>query len=144
MNNDCLDERHGAKILEQPRGIDDASCGDDITMTCIATTNSLAKVTCFSLTSHLCNVYYVLSSFIIDDFRKNNFISCFWTARLAQLLRTLLSVHEVWGSFPGADKSDTVLPTAWHRCGVSSKLRCPGAKPRRWASPLVTRFSVIP
>ena len=37
----------------------------------------------------------------------------------------------------------TMSPTTRHRCDVSSELCCPGAKPRRWASPLVTRFNVI-
>ena len=35
---------------------------------------------------------------------------------------TRLSMErEVWGSNLGPIKSDTVLPTAWHRCGISSK-----------------------
>ena len=33
---------------------------------------------------------------------------------------------------------------ARHRCDVFSKLCRPGAKPQRWAPPLVTLFSVIP
>ena len=56
---------------------------------------------------------------------------------------TLLSVREVWGSIPGSVKSDTVSPTACHRCDVSSELCCQGAKQRRWAPLLVTRFGVI-
>ena len=39
---------------------------------------------------------------------------------------------------------NTVSPTARHRCDVSSDLRSPGAKLRRWAPPLVTRLGVIP
>ena len=35
------------------------------------------------------------------------------------------------GSIPGPVISDTVSPTARHRCDVSSELCCPGAKPRR-------------
>ena len=65
------------------------------------------------------------------------------TARLAQLSTTSLSVREVWGSIPGPVKSDTVSPTARHRCDVSSELCSPGAKPRRWVPSLVTRFGVI-
>ena len=37
----------------------------------------------------------------------------------------------------------TVSPTTRHRCDDSSELCCPGAKPRRWAPQLVTRFGVI-
>ena len=37
----------------------------------------------------------------------------------------------------------TVSPTTRHRCYVCSELCCPGAKPRRWAPQLVTRFGVI-
>ena len=37
-----------------------------------------------------------------------------------------------------------VTPTSRHRCDVSSELYSPGAKPRRWAPPLVTRIGVIP
>ena len=48
---------------------------------------------------------------------------------------------------PGFDswvgKSDTVWPTAHHRCDVFSELCCPRAKPRRWIPPLVTRFGVF-
>ena len=39
-------------------------------------------------------------------------------------------MREVWGSNP---ESDAASPKARHRCDVSSKLCCPGAKPRRWA-----------
>ena len=42
-----------------------------------------------------------------------------------------------------AGQIDTVSPTTRHRCDVSSELCCPGAKPRRWAPQLVTRFGVI-
>ena len=64
--------------------------------------------------------------------------------RLAQLLSTLLSLREVWGSIPGPVKFDTVSPTARHRCDVFLELCHPGAKPRRWTPPLVTRFGIIP
>ena len=47
------------------------------------------------------------------------------------------------GSIPGSVRSDTALPTALFCCNISSKLCCPGAKPRRWASLLVIRFGVI-
>ena len=43
-----------------------------------------------------------------------------------------------------AGQIGTVSPAARHLFGVSSELGCPGAKPRRWAPPLVTRFGVIP
>ena len=44
--------------------------------------------------------------------------------------------REVWGSKLGPVKSDTVLPTARHRCDISSKeLCCLGAMTRRWAPP---------
>ena len=46
-----------------------------------------------------------------------------------------LTMREVWDSIPS--------PTTRHRCDVSSELRYPGAKPRRWAPQLVTRFDVI-
>ena len=45
---------------------------------------------------------------------------------------------------PGTGQIGTVSPTARLRCDVSSELCSPGAKPRRWAPPLVTRFGVIP
>ena len=35
------------------------------------------------------------------------------------------------GSIPWPFKWDTVSPTARHRCDVSLKLCCPGAKPSR-------------
>ena len=41
------------------------------------------------------------------------------------------------------DQIGTMSPTARHRCDVSSELCFPGAKPRRWAPPLLTRCGVI-
>ena len=52
---------------------------------------------------------------------------------LAQLLKTFLSVREVWGLIPGPVKLDTVSPTACLRCDVSLDLCCPGAEPRGWS-----------
>ena len=52
------------------------------------------------------------------------------------------SAWDVWGSITGPVKS-TVSPTARHRCDVSLEMCCPGAKSRRWASPLVTAFGVL-
>ena len=43
------------------------------------------------------------------------------------------------GSNPGSLKSAPVLPTVCHCCDVSSELCGPGAEPRRWVPPLVTR-----
>ena len=62
---------------------------------------------------------------------------------VSSVAKRTLSVREVWGSIPGPVKSDTVSPTTRHRCDVSSELCSPGAKPRRWAPQLVTRFGVI-
>ena len=42
------------------------------------------------------------------------------------------------------DQIATVSPATRHSYDVSSELCCPGAKPRRWAPQLVTRFGVIP
>ena len=41
-------------------------------------------------------------------------------------------------------KTDTLSPTACHRCNDFTELCCPGAKLRRWVPLLVTRFGVIP
>ena len=43
---------------------------------------------------------------------------------VSSVVKISLSVLEVWGSIPGPVKSDTVLPTARHRCDVSSELSC--------------------
>ena len=43
-----------------------------------------------------------------------------------------------------AGQIGSVSPTARHRCDVPSELCSPGAKPRKWAPALVTRFGVIP
>ena len=42
-----------------------------------------------------------------------------------------------------ADQIGTVSPTARHRSVISSELCCSGAKPGRWAPPLITRFGVL-
>ena len=57
---------------------------------------------------------------------------------------TLVSAREVLSLIPGPVKSNTMSPTARHRCDVSSELCCSVAKPRRWIPPLVTRFGVTP
>ena len=49
---------------------------------------------------------------------------------LAKWLKTSLLVRKVWGSISGLVKSDTVSPTARHRCDVFSGPCCSGAKPR--------------
>ena len=51
------------------------------------------------------------------------------------VVKTLLSVREVWGSNRGSVISDTESPTACRRCSVSLELCRLGAKPRRWAPP---------
>ena len=50
--------------------------------------------------------------------------------------------REVWGSNLGPVKWDTVLPTACHRCGISSKgaVLPTSAMTRRWAPP--TRYTL--
>ena len=57
--------------------------------------------------------------------------------------RRLANGAEGLGFDSRAGQMDTVSPTTRHRCDVSSELCCPGAKPRRWAPQLVTRFGVI-
>ena len=47
------------------------------------------------------------------------------------------------GSNSKSVKSDTVSPTACHRCDVSSELCCPGTEPRIRTPPHVTRFGVL-
>ena len=60
------------------------------------------------------------------------------------VLKISLSARKVLGSIPLPVKSDTVSLTVRHRCNVSSELCSPGAKPRRLAQLLVTRFGVKP
>ena len=53
-----------------------------------------------------------------------------WRHRaVSSVVRTMLTVREVWGSNPGSVKLDTVSPTACHCGDVSSN--CVGAMPRR-------------
>ena len=62
------------------------------------------------------------------------------TDRLAQLLR-----HSYWWRRFGVrilDRSNWTQRR--NRCDIFSELFCPGAKPRKWALLLVTRFVVIP
>ena len=62
-------------------------------------------------------------------------------------LAQLLSAHAIGAEGLGfesqAGQIGTASPTARHRCDVSSELCSPGAKVRRWAPPLVTRFYAI-
>ena len=53
-------------------------------------------------------------------------------------------MQEVSALILGPVRLDTVSPTAHQCCDVSSELFCLGAKPRRWAPPLILRFGVIP
>ena len=59
---------------------------------------------------------------------------------VSSVAKRTLSVREVWGSIPGPVKS---AQCRQRLAIVSSKLCSPGAKPRRWAPQLVTRFGVI-
>ena len=68
-------------------------------------------------------------------FKKRNYSSA---------VNTSFSVRGVWGSIPRLVKLDTVSPTARHHCDVFFELCCPGTMQQRWASPLITRFGVIP
>ena len=58
----------------------------------------------------------------------------FWETTIlsSSVVKHSLLVREVWGSIPGPVKSNTVQPTARHRCDVSSELCCSVAKKRRW------------
>ena len=63
---------------------------------------------------------------------------------LAQLLRSHVIGAGGLGFKSRVGQIGAVSPTTRHFCDVLSKLCSPGAKPQRWAQPLVTRFSVIP
>ena len=63
--------------------------------------------------------------------------------QLAQLLGTSLSVRQVWGSISEPVKIRQCVATPHHRCGTSSELCCPGAKPQRRTPSLVTYLGVI-
>ena len=77
-------------------------------------------------------------SILFSNFQK---LSFFVEINLShQLLSTLPSVREVWGSIPGPVKSGTVSPTARYRCDVPLDLCCPGAMRRRWPPPLVSPY----
>ena len=81
------------------------------------------------------------------------------SAWATQLRRNVATVASRWrhcvdltgpGIEPQTSRTDSVrlateltTPTTRHRCGVSSELCSPGARPRRWAPQLVTRFGVI-
>ena len=69
-------------------------------------------------------------------------LPCWSTFYLAQCLCTA-NVQKALSSIPEPVNSNAMLATTHHRCAVSSELCCPGAKPRRWIPPLVTRFGVI-
>ena len=58
-------------------------------------------------------------------------------------LAQLLSAQAIGAVGLGFDSRAGQIGTARHRCDVSSGLCCPGAKPRKWAPPLVTRFGVL-
>ena len=58
-------------------------------------------------------------------------------------LKQTLTVRKIWDSITKPVKRDTVWQTALDRCDVSSEPWCPGAEPRRWAPPFVTRFGVL-
>ena len=64
------------------------------------------------------------------------------------VVTTSLSVREIWGSRPGPVNSDTVSLATRRRCFISSNFKAVlpglGAKRRKWAPPLVTRFGGIP
>ena len=79
---------------------------------------------------------------------RSNYSISITLSLLKRLLAQLLSAHAFGAGGLGfkspVGQIGSASPTARHRCDVSSELCSPGAKPRRWASPLVTRFGVLP
>ena len=59
---------------------------------------------------------------------RNNFLA---NRQVDAEAKTLLSVRQLSSSISDLVKSDTVSPTAHHRCDVSVELCCSGAKPRK-------------
>ena len=61
-------------------------------------------------------------------------------------LAQLLSAHAINSGGLGFDSRagqiSSVSPAVRHRCDVSSELCSSGAKPQRWAPPLVSRFGM--
>ena len=56
---------------------------------------------------------------------------------------TSLWALKIWNSILGSAKLDRVSPADRHHCDAFSELRCPGARWRRWAPPIVTIFDII-
>ena len=55
---------------------------------------------------------------------------------VSSVVKTSLSLREIWGSIPGPVKSDIM---ARHRCNVSSELCCPGLSAEKGPS---TRYTL--
>ena len=70
------------------------------------------------------------------------FLALRFTWIFLYILSTLPLVRKVTGLIPRPVISDKASPTARHRRDASSELCCSGAKPRRWAPPLITRFGM--
>ena len=65
------------------------------------------------------------------------------TGRLAQLSRQCCRCGRSRVRIPSWSNRTKVSSTARHRGDVSSELCCPGAKPRKWAPPIVSRLGLI-
>ena len=81
-----------------------------------------------------------LAPALYDMIRKSIVSLC---QRINVVVKDIANGAEGHGFDSQADQIGIVPPTAHHRCDVSSELGHPDIKLRRWAPPLVTRFSVL-
>ena len=81
-----------------------------------------------------------LAPALYDMIRKSIVSLC---QRINVVVKDIANGAEGHGFDSLADQIGIVSPTAHHRCDVSSELGHPDIKLRRWAPPLVTRFSVL-
>ena len=72
--------------------------------------------------------------------KKSNQTLCFQVFVDYLPVRSVVKKHAIGAAGLGSNPGSVKLVRCRHRCDASSELCCPGAKARRWASPLVARF----
>ena len=86
-----------------------------------------------------------ISNRLMNAFLRYLAVVSRFSLQIKNMLSIKLNAHTVGAGGLGFESQvGQIESQCRHRCDVSSELCSPGAKLRRWVTPLVSRFGVIP